>query len=159
VGLFSRRPVAPLPDRQDLVEALAALDPRDAQRIRSRRHLVEMCASIPTTSRVLAVLHAITDWPADDGLLYVTTGEVVFLTGHSGVSTIPAAGLVGAEIPFTGTLRLLHHPTTPGSHISFRHDRTARRPGEPEGLDLTVTARTSSLRFFCEQALGVALAR
>src|SRR3712207_4579396 len=98
MGLFSRKPPPELPQRDDLQGALDGLDPKDADRIRSKRHLAEACAQLPET-RVLAVLDGVITEPhtTDDGLLCVSEEVVTYQGSHSGSMTFPIAAIKQAE--------------------------------------------------------------
>lgn len=156
MGLFSRKPPPPLPERADLGRALAALAPSDADRIRGKKVLAGLAAGLPADQDLRAVLAAVIESPSDQGLLWASPTQVGFVGSHSGVTVVPATAVRGAEVPFRGTLRVLYDPTVPGTHVTFEHDRIARAAGEPEGLDFSVRAEQVSLDFFCSQVRALA---
>jgi hypothetical protein len=160
VGLFSARsespPRPPLPDRPDLHRALAGLDPADAEVLRSKDYYVRMLHGLPTATPVLAVMAAGIRQPTARGLLHVSTDQITFTTEHNGVSYLPAAAVVGAEVGSRHRLRVHYRPTVCGISITFVHEWFAKKPGDPEGLDFDIWGTEASMEFVCAQVRSMA---
>jgi hypothetical protein len=146
MGLFSRRPAPALPARDDLHRALEGLAPKDAERFRTKRRLVEACAAEPADSTIIAVLDAVITEPhtTDGGLLCATTEAVTFGGEHSGRMHFPLAAVVRAEEIARGTLRVEFDPTAPGVRVLPVRENV-------DAMDFSVRADPASVRFFVDR--------
>jgi len=79
MGLFARRPVPALPDREDLEATLRRMSPGAAEEIRNKRYLAEACLAIPDDERVVALLPSGVNNPPDRGLLCATTRALLYI--------------------------------------------------------------------------------
>ncbi|GAA4740957.1 hypothetical protein [Actinomycetospora chibensis] len=146
MGLFSRTPPVPLPEREDVRRALNGMHAKDAERLRSKRHLAEALAAVPETTSVRAVLSAVVTEPqtTDRGLLCVTSMAVTFDGEHSGRLEFPIAALREVGTVGAGTLRVDFDELAPGVRAL---------PGRESAdhMDFSVTARPESVRYFVGQ--------
>lgn len=146
MGLFSRTPPVPLPEREDVRRALKGMHPKDADRLRSKRHLAEALAAVPHTTSVRAILSAVITEPrtTDRGLLCVTPMAVTFDGEHSGRLDFPIAALREVGTVGAGTVRVGFDDLAPG--VRALPGREAK-----DHMDFSVSARPESVRFFVEQ--------
>lgn len=146
MGLFSRTPPVPLPEREDVRRALKGMHPKDADRLRSKRHLAEALAAVPHTTSVRAILSAVITEPhtTDRGLLCVTPMAVTFDGEHSGRLEFPIAALREVGTVGAGTVRVGFDDLAPG--VRALPGREAK-----DHMDFSVSARPESVRFFVEQ--------
>jgi len=146
MGLFSRRPAPTLPPRDDLRRALDGLAPKDAERFRSKRRLVEACAAEPDDSTILAVLEAVITeaHTTDGGVLCATPQAVTFQGEHSGRMEFPLPSVLRTEEIARGTLRVEFDPTAPGLRVLPMRELI-------DAFDFSVRADPASVRFFVDR--------